>query len=132
MVPVNIPAIGQITEESAMRNLELCSDGCFRVGRGDVKSITATGDGKVEFVAFEDHTLAYVNSSMGYPAYYPVHPVSIEKPIKAVLMDLDGTTVRSEEFWIWIIQLSIASLLNDPKFEFEEADLAFVSGHSVS
>jgi beta-phosphoglucomutase-like phosphatase (HAD superfamily) len=47
-------------------------------------------------------------------------------------MDLDGTTVRSEEFWVWIIQLSVASLLKNPRFEFEEADLPFVSGHSVS
>jgi beta-phosphoglucomutase-like phosphatase (HAD superfamily) len=69
---------------------------------------------------------------MDYPAYYPVHCVKMEKPIKAVLMDLDGTSVRSEEFWIWIIQMSTASLLGDPGFELEEADLPFVSGHSVS
>ena len=50
----------------------------------------------------------------------------------AVLMDLDGTSVRSEEFWIGIIQTSTASLLGDRHFELEEADLPFVSGHSVS
>ena len=38
-------------------------------------------------------------------------------------MDLDGTSVRSEEFWIWIIQLTTASLLGNPRFELEEADL---------
>jgi len=69
---------------------------------------------------------------MGYPAYYPVHDVKIQKPLKAVLMDLDGTTVRSEEFWIWIIQQTTASLLDKPSFELEDADLPFVSGHSVS
>jgi beta-phosphoglucomutase-like phosphatase (HAD superfamily) len=58
--------------------------------------------------------------------------VSIEKPLKAVLMDLDGTSVRSETFWVWIIQQSIASLLGNSHFELEEADLPFVSGHSVS
>jgi beta-phosphoglucomutase-like phosphatase (HAD superfamily) len=47
-------------------------------------------------------------------------------------MDLDGTTVRSEEFWIWIIQLSVSSLMGNPKFELEEADMPFVSGHSVT
>jgi len=47
-------------------------------------------------------------------------------------MDLDGTTVRSEEFWIWIIQLTTASLLDKPEFELDEADIPFVSGHSVS
>jgi len=69
---------------------------------------------------------------MDYPAYYPVYPVSIEKPVKAVLMDLDGTSVRSEEFWVWIIQLSIASLLGNPKFEIGDGDIPYVSGHSVS
>jgi len=131
-VLVNITDIGPISRESGFVALEACSDGVFRVGKDGVVSITATGDRKVEFIAFEDHTLAYVKSAMGYPAYYPVHPVKLEKPVKAVLMDLDGTSVRSEGFWIWIIQLTTASLLGDPKFELEETDLAHVSGYSVS
>lgn len=128
----NIPAVGPIEENSGFVALERCSDGHFCVGRDGVASVTATGDRKVEFISFEGHTLAYVRSSMGYPAYYPVHPVRLDKPVRAVLMDLDGTSVRSEEFWVWIIQMSIASLLGNPGFELEEADLPFVSGHSVS
>lgn len=108
------------------------SDDKFETGKDGVRSIQATGDGKVEFINFDTHTIAYVKSSMGYPAYYPVYPVKIQKPIKAVLMDLDGTSVRSEHFWIWIIQLTAASLLDNPKFELEESDLPYVSGHSVS
>jgi len=127
-----LPAIGAVTEGSGFCFLESCSDGLFRVGENGVKAIAATGDGKVEFIAFADSTLAYVASAMGYPAYYPVHPVCIDKPVRAVLMDLDGTSVRSEEFWVWIIQLSTASLLGNPDFELEEADLPYVSGHSVS
>jgi beta-phosphoglucomutase-like phosphatase (HAD superfamily) len=69
---------------------------------------------------------------MGYPAYYPIEAVRLQKPVRAVLMDLDGTTVRSEEFWIWIIQMTTASLLGNPDFKLEESDLPFVSGHSVS
>lgn len=127
-----IPDIGPVTTESGLIPLEACSDGVFKVGKQGVVSITATGDGKVEFIAFTDHAIAYVNSAMGYPAYYPVHPVELKKPVKAVLMDLDGTSVRSEEFWIWIIQLTTASLLGNPHFELEEADVPYVSGHSVS
>jgi len=112
--------------------IDECSDGFFKTGKNGVKSIFKTGDGKVEFISFVDSTLAYVLSSMGYPAYYPVHPVELQKPVKAVLMDLDGTTVRSEEFWVWIIEKTTASLLDNPKFELEEADTPFVSGHSVS
>ena len=112
--------------------LEACSDGHFRVGHGGVRAIATTLDRKVEFISFDDCTLAYVRSAMGYPAYYPLHPVGLEKPVRAVLVDLDGTSVRSEGFWIWIIQLTTASLLDNPRFELEEADLPYVSGHSVS
>jgi beta-phosphoglucomutase-like phosphatase (HAD superfamily) len=108
------------------------SDGIFEAGALGVNSILASGDRKVEFINFEKGTLARVNSSMGYPAYYPVHPVELQKPLRGVLMDLDGTTVRSEEFWIWIIQMTTASLLGDPDFTLEAADNPFVSGHSVS
>ena len=129
---IDIPDLGQVSTRDGVVTLERTSDGAFKVGASGVESVTATGDGKVEFVAFADHSLAYVKSAMGYPAYYPVYPVKMEKPIRAVLMDLDGTSVRSEEFWIWIIQMSTASVLGDPKFELEKADLPFVSGHSVS
>jgi beta-phosphoglucomutase len=128
----DIPAIGRISEGSGLVPLDVCSDGEFRVGRDGVMSITATGDRKVEFIAFADRTLAYVNSGLGYPAYYPVRPVERNGPIKAILMDLDGTTVRSEEFWVSIIQMTVASILGNNRFELAEDDLPQVSGHSVS
>lgn len=127
-----IPGIGTVSSESGLIPLTTCSDGVHVAGQNEVVSIIATGDGKVEFIAFADHTLAYVRSALGYPAYYPVHPVAIQQPVKAVLMDLDGASVHSEGFWIWIIQRTIASLLEQPAFELEDADLPYVSGHSVS
>ena len=132
MSAFNIPNLGAFGADSGLIPLTTCSDGLHKVGQNGVASITATGDGKVEFIAFANHTLAYVKSSLGYPAYYPVYPVALQKPVKAVLMDLDGTSVNSESFWIWIIQLTAASLLDKPNFELEEADLPHVSGHSVS
>ena len=127
-----IPGIGQLDDNSGLITIEQCSDGFYKTGDGGVRQILSTGDNKVEFIIFEDRTIAYVKSLMGYPAYYPVPDVKIDKPIKAVLMDLDGTTVKSEKFWIWIIQLTTASLLDKAEFELEEADISFVSGHSVS
>ena len=112
--------------------LSSTSDGRFATGQRGVTAIAATSDRKVEFVACGADELALVRSALGYPAYYPVHPVAIRKPVRAVLMDLDGTSVRSESFWIWMIQLTTASLLGNPAFELEDADLPFVSGHSVS
>jgi len=129
---VHIPDLGNIGPDSGFELLEITSDARYEIGKSGVVDIVATGDKKVEFISFGTHTLACVKSALAYPAYYPVYPVKLERPLKAVLMDLDGTTVRSEEFWIWIIQMSVASLLGNPKFEFEEADMPFVSGHSVS
>ncbi len=130
--PLKIPGIGKIPDDSGMPRLQECSDAVFTVGQNGVVSITATGDGKVEFIAFEDRTLAYVKSAMGYPAYYPVHAAKVEWPIEAVLMDLDGTSVRSEDFWTWVIEQTIATLLGDSKFELLSEDGPYVSGHSVS
>ncbi len=129
---VEITNIGSFSEKDGLIKLDATSDDKFHVGVNGVKSIVSTGDRKVEFISFSDHCLAFVKSSIGYNAYYPINKVSIKRPIKAVLMDLDGTSVKSEEFWIWIIEKSISSLMNDPSFKLDESDLPHVSGHSVS
>ncbi|MEM9026085.1 MAG: HAD family phosphatase [Verrucomicrobiota bacterium] len=129
---MKFPNLGESAEALGLLEIESTSDHRFVSGKNGVQSVAKTADGKVEFIGFEDYSLSLVNSAMGYPAYYPIDPVDDEKPLKAVLMDLDGTTVHSEEFWIWIIQMSTASLLGDATFELEEADIPFVSGHSVS
>jgi len=129
---VDIPGIGAITRSSGMIAKNVCSDRQFQVDKDGVRSITATGDGKVEFIAFADHTLAYVKSAMGHPAYYPVPRVKLTRPVKYVLMDLDGTTVQSENFWVWIIQQTTAGLRGEPNFTLSPDDLPYVSGHSVS
>ncbi|MCL2013391.1 MAG: HAD family phosphatase [Oscillospiraceae bacterium] len=128
------PKLGTFPANGDLIRLETCSDGNFATGKNGVTEIAATGDRKVEFIAFgeQNKTICYVKSAMGYPAYYPIEETKIEKPLKAVMMDLDGTSVRSEEFWIWIIEMTTASMLGNPRFELEEADLPFVSGHSVS
>ena len=128
----NIPDLGIIDDSSGFRILSATTDGRFISGKEGVKHILCTGDGKVEFVAFENQTLAYVNSVLGYGAYYPLHSVNRKGKIKAVLMDLDGPSVRSEEFWIWIMEKTTASMLDDESFKIEDSDIPFVSGHSVS
>lgn len=112
--------------------LARCSDGLFQPGINGVRSVLGTRDGKVEFIEFPDRTLAYVKSALGYPAYYPVHPVRMARPVKAVLMDLDGTTVHSEGFWMAMIEFTVASMLGDDGFRLADEDLPYVAGHSVS
>ncbi|MGB0258370.1 MAG: HAD hydrolase-like protein, partial [Coraliomargarita sp.] len=118
--------------DEGLHTLEQTADSRFKKGQGGVLDIVTTTDRKIEFIGWADHTMALVKSEMGYPAYYPVDPIRVDNPVEAVLMDLDGTTIRSEEFWIWIIEMTTASLLGNPKFQLEDADLPFVSGHSVS
>jgi len=127
-----IPDLGTFPVGSGLVPMSATSDRRFHAGSDGVAAVAATGDRKVEFVAFADHALACVTSAMGYSAYYPVYPVEPRKPVRAVLMDLDGTSVRSEHFWVWIIQQTIAGLCGDPGMLLEDADLPFVSGHSVS
>jgi beta-phosphoglucomutase len=132
MSETTLPGLGPIPDGSGFVSLDACSDGRFRAGLGGVRLILTPADRRVEFIVFEDRTLAYVSSGLGYPAYYPVHPVALERPVRAVLMDLDGTTVRSEPFWVSMIEQAAASLMGDPSFQLEDADLPFVSGFSVS
>ncbi|HBG25627.1 MAG: haloacid dehalogenase [Planctomycetes bacterium GWF2_41_51] len=122
-----------IFDEHSLTRLDTAADGRFKAGMNGIKNIYATNDKKVQFIQYDDaNIIAYVQSQMGYPAMYPLLPVKIEKPIKAILMDLDGTSVKSEEFWIWIIERTIAKLLSNPHFQLEQSDLPHVSGHSVS
>lgn len=107
-------------------------NGLWQVGRDGVTRILSPRDGKVDFILFADKTLAYVHSAMGYPAIYPLEDASFDAPAEAVLMDLDGTSVHSEHFWVWVIEQSTARLLDNPRFTLEPADAPFVSGHSVS
>lgn len=123
------PGIGHVEN---MTPLSQTSDGSFTTGKDGVEAIFTPSDKKVEFVAFPDKTMCYVKSALGYPAWYKVPEVQYEGPATAILMDLDGTSVKSESFWMWIIEQTTAQLMGIPKFQLEAADEPYVSGHSVS
>ncbi|MDF2926490.1 MAG: haloacid dehalogenase [Paenibacillaceae bacterium] len=112
--------------------VEYGGEGMYRRGEEGVLAILTPRDRKTDFIVYRDKTLCFVKSSMGYPALYPLHEARYEGPAEAVLMDLDGTSVHSEEFWMWIIEQTIARLMGSPSFLLEESDVPHVSGHSVS
>jgi hypothetical protein len=85
-----IRRLGPTASISDFCKLAQTSDERFAEASEGMRQILATKDGKVEFVFFDNNVLAYVNSAMGYPAYYPVYPAEIKKPVKALLMDIDG------------------------------------------
>ncbi len=129
-----IPGLGYIHESyrDDLLNLTEGGAGIWRLGVDGVRRILTPLDRKTEWIAFDDKTLVYIKSAFGYPAIYKLSEVSFESPARAVLMDLDGTTVRSEEFWMRMIELTIAQLIKDRHFELEDADEPYISGHSVS
>jgi len=127
---IHIEGLGKITDGCGLDFIE--KGEMYTTGKDGVLSILTPLDKKVEFIVYEDKTLCYVKSSMGYPAIYPISQPRFDCPVKAVLMDLDGTSVHSESFWMWIIEKTTARLLEKDRFELEPQDEAHVSGHSVS
>jgi len=123
-----------ITQEMAgsLIRLEQGANGMFREGVNGVRNIYTAKDRKADFIVFDDKVLVYIKSALGYPAIYELHDDKYEAPAEAVLMDLDGTSVHSESFWMWIIEQTTARLLGKPGFSLEPADEPHVSGHSVS
>lgn len=104
----------------------------FTVGEQGVKRILTPADGKIDVIEFDDKKLCYVKSALGYPALYPLHDTHFEPKAEAILMDLDGTSVHSESFWMWVIEQTTARLLGRRDFRKEAEDEPFISGHSVS
>ena len=112
--------------------LEQTHDGLFKAGSGGVATITAPADGRSEFVALENGNVLVTLPFSAVPVYYPLVQHPFKGPAKAVLMDLDGTSVKSEGFWIWIIEQTVCRLKGDPDFQLSEEDIPYVSGFSVS
>lgn len=104
----------------------------FKVGKEGVRNILTPNDNKIDIIEFDDKKLCYVKSGMEYPALYPMHETHFEPKAEAILMDLDGTSVHSEEFWMWVIEQTTARLLGNRNFKREQEDEPFISGHSVS
>ena len=104
----------------------------FETGKDGVRKILTPDDKKIDIVEFDDKKLCLVKSGMGYPAIYPMHETHFEPKAEAILMDLDGTSVHSESFWMWLIERTTARLLGDNNFKREAEDEPFISGHSVS
>ncbi len=70
-------------------------------------------------------------TNYGVTADYRIAPVEFQAPAQAILMDLDGTTLTSEEFWMFIIEETMKKLMGDQRFSLEEADVPFVSGFTT-
>lgn len=131
---MKINGIGVLTdaEQKCLIPLKASENNLFISGNYGVRGIYSTLDKKLELIEFDDKTLTYVKSSVGHPAIYELKKPEFKAPAQAVLMDLDGTSVHSESFWIWIIEQVTAWMRKDKNFRFETEDLPHVSGYSVT
>jgi len=111
---------------------EILRNDFFETGKDGVRKILTPDDKKIDIVEFDDKKLCYVKSGMSYPAIYPMHETHFDPKAEAILMDLDGTSVHSEEFWMWVIERTTARLLGNDNFKREAEDEPFIRGHSVS
>ncbi len=131
---MNTPGIGHtdIGHSKDFTSVSQSGDSLWQEGVDGVVKVLTLKDRKAEFVVFKKKTIVNIRSAMGYPAMYEFKDDVFEGPARYVLMDLDGTSVHSESFWVWIIERTTAQLLKDPAFTLETDDMPYVSGHSVS
>ncbi|MBQ3426897.1 MAG: HAD family phosphatase [Clostridia bacterium] len=111
---------------------EIKKSDLFETDKDGVSRILTPDDKKIDIIEFGDKKLCYVKSALGYPALYPMHETYFEPKAEAILMDLDGTSVHSEAFWMWVIQETTARFLDKSDFKTESEDEPYISGHSVS
>ncbi len=96
-----------------------------------MKELAGKKLGNVTFSEREGRMYASLTSS-GVNAEYELKPIEFKAPAEAILMDLDGTTLTSEEFWVFIIEETMKQLMKNPDFALEEADIPFVSGFTTA
>lgn len=120
-------------EQSGFLKIQETNDAMFFTGKSGVSQILQSIDRKISIVVFENgkHLLG-INTRNVFTVYYPLSETKIKYPIKAVLMDLDGTTLYSEDFWVHVIEETMRTLMNKESFHVTDRDIPFVSGHSVS
>lgn len=120
-----------IEKLTTLEPTDCCLSGIFRLGENTVKEIRSTKDGKISFIDIGDKTLCCIESASGQSAVYPLNAVEFEPPAEYIVMDLDGTSIISEEFWIGIVQKTVCELLGK-EVVFTECDIPYVSGYTTA
>lgn len=113
-------------------NINKSSDNLFSKEDKEIDSIFVTNDKKIEFVRFKNSTLLMgIKSSFRSNSYYNIHDLKLKK-VKNILMDMDGTTMLSEKFWVEMLRISVVKVTKDDNFKFSDSDFPYISGHSVT
>jgi phosphoglycolate phosphatase-like HAD superfamily hydrolase len=110
--------------------------GLLEVGRHGVTALARNRGGEFLFIVRGDETEVMLCSQLGVnPPRFALPPVAIEAPLEGVLLDLDGTSVKSEPLWIAVI-LQVTNEMraregSPPLDCFRHEDLPHVSGRTV-
>lgn len=96
---------------SEFLELEQTADGDFVSGKNGVTKILTPVDRKSEFIFIGASVFVKIYSAIGGSVLYQLRKPVFQPKAEAILMDLDGTSVQSEEFWVWIIKDTLSSLL---------------------
>lgn len=86
--------------------------------------------GNAEFIEKDGEIYGRIKN-YGIVTDYKITPAEFKKPAEAVMTDLDGTTLQSEEFWVYIIETTVKKLLGDEKFSLTDDDIPYVSGFTT-
>jgi len=137
--PLTLPGIGVIEDTTAIVPLKTCfipGQGALVVGRDGVTALARNRGGEFVFIARGDYTEVMLCSKIDVnPPRFALLPVTIQAPLQAVLLDLDGTCVKSEPLWIAVI-LQVTNEMRQsenlpPLDSFKPDDLPHVSGRTV-
>ncbi len=95
-----------------------------------MKNLIGKKLGNVVFTETNGNVYGNIENN-GVCASYQIKETAFKAPAEAVLMDLDGTTLTSEEFWVYIIEHTMAKLMGNERFSFTDEDIPFVSGFTT-
>lgn len=84
----------------------------------------------IKFQKEKEDTLVEIRQG-GVDCVYKRKPTPFHKPVRYVRMDLDGTSVKSEEFWISRIEKTRQVVSQNSSFRLTKEDFPFVSGFTT-
>ncbi len=109
--------------------------GTLREGCGGVGRMAVNRAGEFLFIGHRQQTEVVLNGKSGLFPSFALPATRMERPLKAVLLDLDGTCVKSEHFWIMTILETVNTVRKEaglrPLACFQPGEAPFVSGRSV-
>ena len=84
----------------------------------------------IKFTEGHKETLVEINQG-GVDCIYKRKKTPMKRPFRYVRRDLDGTSVKSEEFWVSRIEKTIQAVSCNKGFRLSKKDLPFVSGFTT-